>query len=274
MFMMEGKEALSPLTKSQILKEILHFGDSGEDYLKLGCVFWSMSAIGASFYVLKYALTSLKGRKTPLKNKSIHREERSTHGSATLIGLKELKALNQKQGIPIGVYLPKILETQDPLQFKEKLQTLKQGTLLRLKVDHSVVIAPSGAGKGVGIIIPTLLDYRGPVFVTDIKGENYEITHKAREEMGHKVVCLDPFRMTTAAFETWNVLEGLRADSPTVIEDAAAIAALLSPQGSEGSNARYFSEQAARLIQCLMLYVACSDDILDKERNLVTVFDL
>ncbi|HQS85036.1 MAG: hypothetical protein B7Y25_08545 [Alphaproteobacteria bacterium 16-39-46] len=92
--------------------------------------------------------------------------------------------------------------------------------------------------------------------------------------MGHKVVCLDPFKMTSAIFETWNVLEGLSVDSPTVIEDSAAIAALLSPQGSEGSNARYFSEQAARLIQCLMLYVVCSDDISDKDRNLMTVFDL
>ncbi|HQS94482.1 MAG TPA: type IV secretory system conjugative DNA transfer family protein, partial [Alphaproteobacteria bacterium] len=60
---------------------------------------------------------------------------------------------------------------------------IKQGKILRLKVDHSVVIAPSGAGKGVGIIIPALLDYKGPAFVTDIKGENYEITHKARQEM-------------------------------------------------------------------------------------------
>ncbi|HQS84741.1 MAG: hypothetical protein B7Y25_07365 [Alphaproteobacteria bacterium 16-39-46] len=124
-FIMLEKEALSPLTKSQILKEILHFGGSREDYLKLGCVFWSLSAMGASFYVIKYALTSFKGRKTFLKNKPMHQKERSTHGSATLIGRKELGILNQKQGIPIGVYQSKILEIREPLQLKEKLKTLK-----------------------------------------------------------------------------------------------------------------------------------------------------
>ena len=275
---LEWKEVLQSTTKHQILTGNLHFGTEEEIFLKLGVLFWSLGAFGGSFYVLKYALTSLKARNAPLKNslKMRHtQEESSTHGSAILANRAEIDVLNQKEGIPVGCYSSKILKERDPFRLKEKLQTLKRGKILCLKVDHAVVIAPSGAGKGIGIIIPTLLDYRGPIFVTDIKGENYSITHKAREDMGHKVVCLDPFRITNAVFEGWNILDILRVESPTVIEDSAAISALLSPQKkSEGSNARYFAEQAARLIQCLMLYVSCSEDIPKEERNLVTVFDL
>ena len=34
-----------------------------------------------------------------------------------------------------------------------------------------IVFAPQGAGKGVGIVIPNLLDYRGSIICTDPKGE-------------------------------------------------------------------------------------------------------
>src|SRR5262249_47199105 len=36
---------------------------------------------------------------------------------------------------------------------------------------HLMTIAPTGAGKGVGVIIPTLLTFTGSAIVTDIKGE-------------------------------------------------------------------------------------------------------
>ena len=41
---------------------------------------------------------------------------------------------------------------------------------------HLMTVAPTGAGKGVGLIIPALLSYPGSVIVTDIKGENYQVT--------------------------------------------------------------------------------------------------
>lgn len=41
---------------------------------------------------------------------------------------------------------------------------------------HIALIAPSRAGKGTGVIIPSLLNWLGSVFVLDMKGENYQIT--------------------------------------------------------------------------------------------------
>lgn len=50
---------------------------------------------------------------------------------------------------------------------------------------HLMTIAPTGAGKGVNCIIPTLLRYPGPVTVIDPKGENYAVTAEYRRQLGH-----------------------------------------------------------------------------------------
>ena len=62
---------------------------------------------------------------------------------------------------------------------------------------HLLTVAPTGAGKGVGAIIPALLTYPGTVIVTDIKGENYQVTARHRREMGQRVVVIDPFGLVT-----------------------------------------------------------------------------
>jgi hypothetical protein len=59
------------------------------------------------------------------------------------------------------------------------------GPLYRL--GHILTVAPTGAGKGVGAVIPNLLTYQGSAFVLDIKGENFRVTARARAEMGHDI---------------------------------------------------------------------------------------
>src|SRR5262249_41173804 len=53
--------------------------------------------------------------------------------------------------------------------------------------------APSRSGKGVGLVIPTLLSWRGSVVVNDIKGENWELTAGWRQkELGSLCLKFDP----------------------------------------------------------------------------------
>lgn len=58
---------------------------------------------------------------------------------------------------------------------------------------HLMTIAPTGAGKGVSAVIPTLLRYPGQAIVIDPKGENYHVTAPARRAMGQRIILLDPF---------------------------------------------------------------------------------
>ena len=61
------------------------------------------------------------------------------------------------------------------------------------QIVHSLVAAPTGAGKGVGIVIPTLLTYPGSTVVLDVKGENYEKTAGRREALGDRVFKFAPY---------------------------------------------------------------------------------
>ena len=60
------------------------------------------------------------------------------------------------------------------------------------EIPHSFICAPTGSGKGVGIVIPTLLTYGGSVICLDVKGENFDKTARARQAMGDKIYRFSP----------------------------------------------------------------------------------
>ena len=100
---------------------------------------------------------------------------------------------------------------------------------------HCLTIAPTGAGKGRNVIIPTLLNYAGSAIVIDTKGENARVTAKHRQKMGQHVVIVDVFRMMTDFFlrdgtikpGSINPFDCLDPESPDFESDCFAIARLL-----------------------------------------------
>lgn len=199
----------------------------------------------------------------------------TTHGSAKLCSLKRLYQLHEKEGIPIGRIVSGF-RCREPEKVIEEISKKKAKDILRLKVDHSVVIAPSGAGKGIGIVIPTLLDYEGSVLVTDIKGENYAVTARARRKRGRNVYAIDPFKITDGKGSvSFNVLDLLDPSQESIVDDSATLSHLLCPVPVyEAGVTQYFASQAAAVIQCLILYVVCSKDIDQEDKHLGTVYTL
>ena len=61
---------------------------------------------------------------------------------------------------------------------------------------NTLLVAPPGGGKGVGVVIPTLLTWPGSAVVLDMKGENFEATAGARQKMGDTVFVLSPYDKT------------------------------------------------------------------------------
>lgn len=57
---------------------------------------------------------------------------------------------------------------------------------------HSLIVAPTRAGKGVGIVIPTLLTFDGSVLALDVKGELFELTSRARLKRGDRIIKFSP----------------------------------------------------------------------------------
>lgn len=58
---------------------------------------------------------------------------------------------------------------------------------------HSLIVAPTRAGKGVGVVVPTLLTYPGSIIALDVKGELFELTSRARKAAGHRIYKFSPF---------------------------------------------------------------------------------
>jgi type IV secretion system protein VirD4 len=94
--------------------------------------------------------------------------------------------------------------------------------------EHVLCFAPTRSGKGVGLVIPTLLTWPGSTIVHDIKGENFHLTSGWRARFG-PVLLFDPTNPGSAAYNP--LLEIRKGDCE--VRDAQNIADILvDPEGA------------------------------------------
>ncbi|NOT56758.1 MAG: type IV secretory system conjugative DNA transfer family protein, partial [Deltaproteobacteria bacterium] len=141
------------------------------------------------------------------------------HGSAHWAGREDLAAsglLNNHAGVYVGGW--------------------QDGTTVRyLRHDgpqHVLAFAPSRSGKGVGLVIPTLLSWPHSVLVHDIKGENWALTAGWRQrELGSVCLKFDPTCADDSAAR-YNPLREIR-DYPFDVRDAQNLAdIIIDPEGT------------------------------------------
>jgi len=102
---------------------------------------------------------------------------------------------------------------------------------------HSLVVAPTRAGKGVGIVIPTLLSFKGSVLALDVKGELFELTSRARKAQGHKIFKFCPFDPDERSHSYNPVLDIVRMPPGRQFSEARRLSVNLivaKGKGSEG----------------------------------------
>lgn len=94
--------------------------------------------------------------------------------------------------------------------------------------EHVLCFAPTRSGKGVGLVIPTLLTWPHSAIVHDIKGENWELTSGFRSRFS-RVLLFDPTNVSAAAYNP--LMEVRRGISE--VRDVQNIAdVLVDPEGS------------------------------------------
>ncbi len=93
---------------------------------------------------------------------------------------------------------------------------------------HVIISAPTRSGKGVGIVIPNLLNWPDSVVVLDIKQENWDITSGFRRKHGQACFLFNP---APADYRThrYNPLGYISADPNFRIDDIQKIANMLFP---------------------------------------------
>jgi len=94
--------------------------------------------------------------------------------------------------------------------------------------EHVLCFAPTRSGKGVGLVVPTLLTWSGSCIVHDIKGENWTLTSGFRSLHG-RVLLFDPTNAKSAAYNP--LLEVRRGEWE--VRDVQNVAdVLVDPEGS------------------------------------------
>jgi type IV secretion system protein VirD4 len=140
--------------------------------------------------------------------------------------------------------------------------------------EHVLVLAPTGTGKGVGLVLPTLLTATTSALVLDPKGENYAKTSGWRKRIGQCVFKLD-FSAPPSETAAFNPLSAIRLRTPHEVADAQRIAGVIvNPEGkpAEG-NARYFQDTASALLTGAILHVLYRDAIKSRCASLSDVLD-
>lgn len=94
--------------------------------------------------------------------------------------------------------------------------------------EHVLCFAPTRSGKGVGLVVPTLLTWPHSAIVHDIKGENWGLTAGFRSRFG-RVLRFDPTSADSAAY---NPLAEVRRGINEVRDVQNIADVLVDPEGS------------------------------------------
>jgi len=137
---------------------------------------------------------------------------------------------------------------------------------------HILTVAGSRSGKSVGLV-SNLMFYRGSVLATDPKGELAVLTAPRRARLGQRIHVLDPFGIAGKSIKPWrasyNPMDMLTLDSPTLLEDAALIAESMVVRPANAKD-EHWDDSAQNFIAGVIVHVATGPDYKDR-RNLVTV---
>ncbi len=134
----------------------------------------------------------------------------TTYGSARWADTEEIEraGLLSEDGVILGRWRKQYLRHNGP--------------------EHVLCFAPTRSGKGVGLVVPTLLTWPASTIIHDIKGENWALTAGWRAKFG-RVLLFDPTNPDSAAYNP--LLEVRRG--PSEVRDVQNIAdVLVDPEGA------------------------------------------
>jgi type IV secretion system protein VirD4 len=153
-----------------------------------------------------------------------------TYGSARWADTAEVKAagLLGPDGVVLGRHAQDYLRHDGP--------------------EHVLCFAPTRSGKGVGLVIPSLLTWPGSAIVHDIKGENWQLTAGFRAKHG-RVLLFDP---TNAKSSAYNPLLEVRRGEWEVRDVQNIADILVDPEGSLEKRSHWEKTSHALLVGAIL----------------------
>ncbi|MCX2864945.1 type IV secretory system conjugative DNA transfer family protein [Paucibacter sp. PLA-PC-4] len=202
----------------------------------------------------------------PLRKKLLAAIGVSAGGMLVLVPLALVAASHQRRPLhgsarfatPTEVRLAGLNRTDGP----GILVGRHRGRFLSLQGQLSVMLcAPTRSGKGVGVVIPNLLNWPDSVVVLDIKGENYKITAGYRRACGQPVYAFSPFD-DDARSHRWNPMTAVRTSELHRVGDLLNIGHIFYPNDGRGTSSEsFFNDQARNLFLGLGLLLLETPDL-------------
>ncbi len=164
-------------------------------------------------------------------------KEITTYGSARWADSRDVAGagLLGERGVILGLYDDRYLRHDGP--------------------EHVLVVAPTRSGKGVGLVVPTLMTWPGSAVIHDVKGENWDLTAGWRAQFSHCLL-FDPTNPSSARF---NPLLEVRK-GPMEVRDVQNIADILvDPEGAR-ERRDHWEKTAHALLVGAILHVLYAED--------------
>jgi type IV secretion system protein VirD4 len=134
----------------------------------------------------------------------------TTYGSARWADINEIRkaGMTQPQGVFLGLFEEHYLRHEGP--------------------EHVLTFAPTRSGKGVGLVVPTLLSWPASAVIHDIKGENWSLTSGWRSRFSHCLL----FNPVDPASAAYNPLLEVRRGTHEVRDVQNIADILVDPEGA------------------------------------------
>jgi len=122
--------------------------------------------------------------------------------------------------------------------------------------EHVMAFAPTRSGKGVGLVVPTLLTWPGSAVIHDIKGENWFLTAGWRSRFSHCVL----FNPTDSKSAAYNPLLEVRHGAHEVRDVQNIADILVDPEGALEKRNHWEKTSHALLVGAILHVLYAGSD--------------
>ncbi|KAA0020240.1 conjugal transfer protein TraG [Salinicola corii] len=162
----------------------------------------------------------------------------TTYGSARWANTDDIRKaeLSEPDGVFLGLHDDQYLRHEGP--------------------EHVLAFAPTRSGKGVGLVVPTLLSWPESVVIHDIKGENWQLTAGWRSRFSHCLL----FNPTDADSAGYNPLLEVRRGAHEVRDVQNIADILVDPEGALERRNHWEKTSHALLVGAILHVLYAGED--------------
>lgn len=162
----------------------------------------------------------------------------TTYGSARWADAAEIRkaGLTSPAGVFLGLHDDQYLRHEGP--------------------EHVLTFAPTRSGKGVGLVVPTLLSWPASAVIHDIKGENWNITAGWRSRFSHCLL----FNPTDTKSAAYNPLLEVRRGAHEVRDVQNIADILVDPEGALEKRNHWEKTSHALLVGAILHVLYAGED--------------